>query len=146
MTRSTNYVSMRLKCDRDDKDLPTAGRWHRFVGNAGTAMATSCVPDYRCAAISPGWLANGHPSVEQGQAIRRVCFSRHHKCCNRKMNILVRNCGEFYVYKLTNTPLCMLRYCVESKGNVSLISIVMRAIALGYPPTAWTSNQMHNCA
>lgn len=105
-----------MRCDQ--RDLRTVDKWHRFVGDAGTAMPTSCVPKNHCGTHAPGWLESGHPSVEQGAVTGKVCFHWSSKCCHWSVNIKVRNCGDFYVYKLPKTPHCSLRYCVEKKGNV----------------------------
>ena len=40
----------------DDGDL---NGWYRFQGQAGTKMATSCVPFKRCDGQRPGWLKGG---------------------------------------------------------------------------------------
>ena len=105
-----------MRCDQ--RDLRTVDKWHRFVGDAGTAMPTSCVPKNHCGTHAPGWLESGHPSVGQGSVTGKVCFHWSSKCCHWSVNIKVRNCGDFYVYKLPKTPYCSLRYCAEKKGNV----------------------------
>ncbi|XP_068717618.1 uncharacterized protein [Montipora capricornis] len=112
-TRSKDFSGGRAYCDRDD--LRTAGKWHRFMGDAGTAMPTSCVPTQRCGTHAPGWLQNGHPSVEQGAVTRKVCFHWSNNCCKWSVNIKIRNCGDFYVYQLPKTRLCHLRYCSEKQ-------------------------------
>ena len=92
-----------------DRYLPEG--WYRFL--LGKEMATSysgssgyCQTNYQ------GRLLGGHPSVPDGLVTREVCFQRSYSCSYR-VNIKVRNCGNFYVYKLKPTPTCNLRYCTQ---------------------------------
>ena len=88
--------------------------WFRFQGNAGTKMATSCVDPHRCGTHSTGWLNGAHPTVDEGQVTRKVCFSWSGNCCQWSIDILVRDCGDFYIYYINKTPPqhpCHLRYC-----------------------------------
>ncbi|CAH3133263.1 unnamed protein product [Porites lobata] len=85
--------------------------WFRFEGSAGTRMPTSCPPYYRCGTYATGWLNGGHPTVADGQVSRTVCFHWTSSCCEWSTNIKVRNCGSYYVYYLSGTPTCSLRYC-----------------------------------
>lgn len=74
--------------------------WFRFQGAAGTRMATSCPPLYRCNTNAPGWLNGGHPTLADGQVTKQVCFNWHGRCCYDTINVEVRNCGSYYVYYL----------------------------------------------
>ena len=103
--RRITYTSYHGYCDNG-----IGSGWFRFEGSAGTRMPTSCPPDYRCGTFSAGWLNGGHPTVADGQVSRQVCF-RGSTCCHWSTNIKVRNCGSYYVYYLSGTPLCALRYC-----------------------------------
>ena len=114
-TRSKDFNGGNLYCDQ--RNLPTVGKWHRFMGAAGNVMPTSCVPANRCGTHAPGWLQGGHPTEEQGVVTRKVCFHWTNNCCRWNTYIKVRNCGEFYVYQLPKTPVCSLRYCTEKKGK-----------------------------
>ena len=84
--------------------------WFRFQGAAGTRMATSCPPEYRCNTNAPGWLNGGHPSVADGQVTRQVCFNWNRLCCHGTINVQVRNCGSYYVYYLRDYG-GTTRYC-----------------------------------
>ncbi|XP_078348187.1 uncharacterized protein LOC144633234 isoform X3 [Oculina patagonica] len=110
-SRSKNNAGGSVYCDQ--RNLPTVGKWHRFMGAAGTSMPTSCVPKNRCGTHAPGWLTGGHPTEEQGVVTRKVCFHWNSNCCQWSVNIKVRNCGEYNVYQLLKTPVCNLRYCAE---------------------------------
>ena len=85
--------------------------WYRFVGAAGTKMPTTHVPAYRCGTGLPGWLDGAHPTVEDGEVFRKVCFTRHSDSCRYTKNIFVKNCGSYFIYRLIKPPDCDLRYC-----------------------------------
>ena len=92
-----------------DTVLPTG--WYRFVGAAGTKMPTTRVPAYRCGTDWSGWLEGSHPTVEDGEVPRTVCFSDRSTGCRHSTNIFVKNCGSNFIYELKNPPICNLRYC-----------------------------------
>ena len=98
------------KCDDDSSSL-ILGKWYRFVGDAGTKMPTQCVPDNRCGAALSGWLKGGHPTLADGEVYSEVCFTRRGDCCKKSMNIKVKDCGSYFIYKLQKVPACDLRYC-----------------------------------
>ena len=85
--------------------------WHRFTGGAGTRMPTSCPSKFSCGTDAPGWMQGSHPSVNDGAVSRTVCYHWDSSCCKWSNTIQVRNCGDFYVFKLNGTPACHLRYC-----------------------------------
>ena len=75
-------------------------------------MATSCVPWGRCGTRVTGWMNGAHPTVADGKVTRKVCYNYlNGDCCDESNNIKVVNCGQYYVYKLSGTPHCTLRYC-----------------------------------
>ena len=92
-----------------DSDLPWG--WYRFVGAAGTKMPTTRVPAFRCGTNWPGWLDGAHPTVEDGEVQRTVCFSDRFTGCKSLAGISVKNCGSYFIYELKNSPRCNLRYC-----------------------------------
>ena len=103
-TRRTSY-SYNYYCDSG-----LGPGWFRFQGSAGTRMLTSCPSTYSFGASCPGWLSGGHPSVADGQVTRTVYFNNGY-CYGYSRSIKVRNCGSYYVYYLSGTPTCNLRYC-----------------------------------
>ncbi len=53
-----------------------------------------------------------HPTVSQGKVTREVCYTYSDDCCALSNNIEVVNCGQYYVYKLSQPPYgCYVRYC-----------------------------------
>ena len=94
--------------------------WYRFTGDAGTQMSTSCVPKNHCGAHAPGWMEGKLPSVDEGSVERKVCYHWSNKCCFWEQNIMVRNCGGYFVYKLQKPKHCRLRYCGSGRGTQKL--------------------------
>lgn len=104
--RKVTYATVASKCDTS-----IGPGWFRFQGDAGTKMTTSCPPVQRCDAHAPGWMNGEHPTVADGKVTREVCFHWSSDCCNWSTNIEVRNCGTYYIYYFSGTPVCSLRYC-----------------------------------
>ena len=71
-----------------DYQLPEG--WYRFVGAAGTKMPTTRVPAFRCGTDWSGWLDGAHPTVEDGEVSRRVCFSDRLTGCRDIAKISVK--------------------------------------------------------
>ncbi|XP_078353452.1 uncharacterized protein LOC144638135 [Oculina patagonica] len=94
-----------VKCDGN------LNGWYRITGKAGDQLADKCVPIKRCGTLATGWLNGQHPTVEELVVTREVCYHSEDDCCKFKNDIEVRNCGDFYVYKLRPTPSCQSRYC-----------------------------------
>ena len=109
--RLVSYATSSAKCDSG-----LGNKWYRFVENAGTSMPEICPPRRRCSANAPGWLNGKHPTVEEGEVTRTVCFQYGGSCCYWSKHVKVFNCSAFYVYKLPNVGGCYLRYCGKSHG------------------------------
>ena len=107
--RKSSYVTLENGQSFCDNLLPNG--WYRFVGAAGTKMPTTRVPAYRCGTDWPGWLKTAHPSVENGEVQREVCFSDRSAGCENVIAISVKNCRSYFIYKLHQPPKCELRYC-----------------------------------
>ena len=52
------------------------------------------------------------PSVHQGIVASTACINQDRECCVAELDIAVRNCSSFVVYKLKPTPGCNMGYCV----------------------------------
>ena len=81
------------------------------MGAAGTKMPTTRVPAYRCGTDWSGWLDDAHPTVEDGEVGKKVCFSDRSTGCQSKNMISVKNCGSYFIYELLEPPVCNSRYC-----------------------------------
>jgi hypothetical protein len=65
---------------------------------------------YSCGTDAPGWITGPHPTVDEGVVDRQVCFVWDSDC-DWETVVQVRNCGDYYVYKLADPPEECLRYC-----------------------------------
>ena len=74
-------------------------------------MPTTRVPAYRCGTDWSGWLNAAHPTVEEGEVRKTVCFSDRSTGCKYTTNIFVKNCGSYFIYNLLHSTGCLLRYC-----------------------------------
>ena len=106
--RKIDYITP-LGSELCDYKLPAG--WYRFVGAAGTKLPTTHVLAHRCGADCSGWLKGAHPTVEDGEVQRRVCFSDRSTGCRGSKSILVKNCRSYFIYKLFPPSSCSLRYC-----------------------------------
>ena len=104
--RSIFTVTRKPYCDRN---LPR--KWYRFTGPAGKRMPNTCIPSNRCGTHAPGWLKGANPSEKEGVVTRTVCFNWKRNCCHWQTRAQVRNCGGYFVYRLSPTNSCHLRYC-----------------------------------
>ncbi len=92
-------------------DSKTADKWHRFVDPAGTVMPLVPPTPYSCGTDAPGWMDGDYPTVDAGIVPRTACFAWQGDPCTWTLEISVRNCGAYYVFKLPSVPECALRYC-----------------------------------
>ena len=101
--------------------------WYRFTGESGNQMPDKCVGYKRCGTYMPGWLAEKHPTVEEGaKRFQRVCFTYEDNCCAQQEWIEVKNCGDFYVYKLKPLQYCDMRYCGNKPGESFICSALTK--------------------
>ena len=110
LTSATRKTTYHTPDGKESCDAVLDEGWFRFQGDAGTKMPTSCVPDWRCGTVQPGWLSGSHPTETEGEVERTVCFRRGNDCCQHSIAIKVRNCGSYYIYYLFKTK-CNHRYC-----------------------------------
>ena len=117
-----------VSCDNGDNVYG----WYRYASKEGGEMAGVCLENQNstssrygqpCGANFRGWMMDRHPTVKDGRVQRRICFSYDKRCyCEFYKNIAVRNCGDYYVYRLTPLKTCKARYCgapdnQKSKGK-----------------------------
>ena len=107
--RYWRYNDGSIYCDDDNI---TDNQWYRFTGDAGTMMATYCIPQSTCNTEMTGWISGGdHPSTAYETVTRSVCMHWGASCCYTSYPVDIRNCSGFYVYKLQKPTSCSQRYC-----------------------------------
>ena len=76
-------------------------------------MVDNCIQVHRCTKDITGWLKGGHPTFKDGIVDREACFHGWQNCCDRIVQIRVRECEGFYVYELNPSPEGRYRYCAR---------------------------------
>ncbi|XP_078351512.1 polycystin family receptor for egg jelly-like [Oculina patagonica] len=114
-SRYWTYNEVNTYCDADNI---TSNQWYRFTGDAGTMMATYCIPQSTCGADMTGWISGGdHPTVAYETVTRSSCMHWSSSCCYTSYTVEIRNCSGFYVYKLKQPSSCPQRYCGVNDTN-----------------------------
>ena len=81
-------------------------------------MPTSCVPEGHCGTEAPGWLVlDEMPKPNRYVSSATVCFHADDECCKCKTEIAVKNCGEFFVYKLSPPRADVVATCRGDKRD-----------------------------
>jgi len=88
--------------------------WYRFTGPAGSSIATSCVGTYRCGGLYTSWMSGNHPYVQGAVSYANFCFARYGYCCYNSYSMLVKNCGNYFVYRF---DYWIRYYCNRVCGN-----------------------------
>ena len=92
-------------------DYQLSEGWYPSVGAAGKKMLTTRVPAFRCGTKWSGWLNGAHPTVENGEVQRTVCFSDYSTGCKYSNDIIVKKNGSCLIYKLFHPPGCESHFC-----------------------------------
>ena len=88
--------------------------WYRFLPPAGTRIAEEAPGEGYCGTSATGWMQGSHPTSLGETVTRTVCFQSSSNTCHTSTEIKVRNCGQFFLYRLVDTPYCQLGYCAKS--------------------------------
>ena len=127
LSEANRNVAHGRKTNRCDRQLSEG--WYRFGGAAGSRINTVCRGySSSCDTNWAGWMEGLHPTVAEGRITRQVCFGyTGGGCCQGAYTetILVRNCGLFYVYRLTPVKGCNLRYCGVWQHDDAMMMIMM---------------------
>ena len=81
---------------------------------AGTKLPEEVIDHSRCGAYSTGWLNGTHPTEVGTTVGASVCFHSYkspEETCKYSTPIEIRNCGDYFLYYLRDTPECSLKYC-----------------------------------
>ncbi|XP_048584949.1 uncharacterized protein LOC5515157 isoform X2 [Nematostella vectensis] len=81
-----------------DDDLNGHTTWYRITGDAGNQMPTDCVPRGHCGSAGTIHLDGEHPRGLYELSKLDYCLSTN-SCCSARENVMVRNCGSYFVYK-----------------------------------------------
>jgi hypothetical protein len=118
-TRSVNGSSG-TGCDRTI--FSSGPTWVRFVGTGGTEIPTSPVGSNHCNTQATGWYSGVMPNTFDETTNGTACFEWQSGTCQFSSNIFVTNCGSYYVYRLSSTPNCNMRYCTHTPSNPTTIA------------------------
>ena len=108
--------------------------WYRFQSEAGVVMPEYPIDSFHCGTKSTGWLNGTHPQEINHTKNITVCFHIWTNYCWDKVNILVTNCGDYYVYYLPETHFFWeSRYCGAAQATKPLKPCASTpAINVGY--------------
>ena len=120
-------------------DMNLASGWYRFQVNAsgvGAYLPEFRAPPRSCVADLMPYINGAHPSVNDGQVTRQLCFALSSNSISAdqcytpsgtNVTIQVLNCGSFFVYQLS--PL----YC-PSAGNAYCATNIPPGVPAPIPP------------
>ncbi|XP_028518396.1 uncharacterized protein LOC114576278 [Exaiptasia diaphana] len=139
LDRSSKYHDYHvMKCD-----VSKPQGWYRFTGQSGTRMTTACVKKHHCGTQYPGWLRGDHPSIQDGNVTRTVCFTKDGNCCYWSVNVTIRNCSGFYVYGISEVPdQCPFRFCGNGMKDVDCADRQGNTYSNG---EIWYPNELQQC-
>ena len=81
-------------------------------GTSSQTDSRRCPIAESCGSLKPGYLSQPHPDIGEGIVERKVCFGDADQCCSSSREVLVKNCGTHFVYRLYPTT-TYEKYCVE---------------------------------
>ena len=129
--KSVWQSGQRALCDRNLRS-----GWYRFTSDAGgkVMMPENTVPEYHCGTHDPIWLNGSHPTVAEGNVVRKVCINSFGSVCDDTLDINVTNCGDYYVYYLKTVDYCAVAYCAGEQCTVlSHVLFPFNALVSGHP-------------
>ncbi|XP_047433607.1 deleted in malignant brain tumors 1 protein-like [Mugil cephalus] len=113
--RSTNNTDNQVR--HCDYDINWQGWYRLFLNKTSARIPERCVETHRCGTHAPMWITEPHPTKSDGIVNRTVCSSWGGSCYFSSNTIHVKNCHDFYVYKLVKPSTCSLAYCAELDVN-----------------------------
>ncbi|XP_052077034.1 oncoprotein-induced transcript 3 protein-like [Mytilus californianus] len=92
--------------------------WYRVISGSGELMPTVCPYwGFRCGTTIPFWLSSsevtGSLYPDNGSIVNRTtCGANYYgDCCEKTIDIRIKDCGCYYVYYLKPTTGCYSAYC-----------------------------------
>ena len=111
LSETNRYWSYDDGSNNCDSGVIVTDQWYRFSGAAGEMMSSDCIPIQSCNTDMAGWISGSHPSLVFEMTWPSVCMHYSSSCCHKSYSVAIRNCSEFYVYKLKAPSSCNERYC-----------------------------------
>ncbi|KAJ7351106.1 Oncoprotein-induced transcript 3 protein [Desmophyllum pertusum] len=92
--------------------------WYRFKTSADIEdkMPEKAPPEFHCGTHDPIWLQDRHPTVAEGNVVRKACINSFGVQCDVSFNINVKNCSSYFVYYLRPPIYCAVAYCAGEKS------------------------------
>lgn len=85
--------------------------WYRLLSPAGSRIPEAPPGLGHCTTKATGWVNQTHPIGTNELVDATFCFNFRSDICKWKTEGKIKNCGDFFVYYLVDTPWCNLRYC-----------------------------------
>ena len=115
-TPEGNWWSDRTTCSNTNSQWH-GEFWYRFLSPAGTRIAEEAPGIEYCGTYYTGWMQGSHPTSLGETVTRTVCFQdrfqSYYNYCGWSSEIKVRNCGQYFLYRLVDTPGCTQGYCAK---------------------------------
>ncbi|XP_072893098.1 uncharacterized protein [Hemitrygon akajei] len=118
--RSTNYSNTECTGGQWMGDGNLAMGWYRFNSSGGWKIPETVVPEGRCSWLYSGWLHGPHPNVGEGEVTRTVCFTVDNNTCSWSLEIRVKNCSSYFVYRMGPTPWSNVVYCTVAESGLCI--------------------------
>ncbi|KAK3755691.1 hypothetical protein QZH41_008932 [Actinostola sp. cb2023] len=113
--RSPEYTLARgEKAISDNNIIPG---WYRFT-NVERAQIPTAKPEINhCGTVAPIWIKGKHPTTKGDVAEAIACTNVNNrlKGCMFRRQIVVKNCGDYYVYYLHPSNGRGMAYCADSR-------------------------------
>ena len=85
--------------------------WYRVQEPAGSRIPDTPTEENHCGSHISGWIQGNHPSLVGEEKNAKVCFSYQNKDCRWSGSVKILHCDSYFLYYLTETPVCHASYC-----------------------------------
>ena len=140
-TRSINYNASTLACDKAPEGDWKGPGFYRFQAPAGLNMAHSPPGSHRCGTDASGWYSGTIPENSGDVVEGKICFQFLKTQCQWEIPASITHCGSYFVYYLTNTLGCKLRYCGTNDLQGVFNAKYKRDKFAGLTGTTWESKK-----
>ena len=110
---SDNYLENLTACELQNKSNCQSKKWNLITPKPTRTIAWRVTQSVFCPCGTDwsGWLKGAHPTVEDCEVQRTVCFSDRSTGCRDSKSILVKNCRSYFIYKLFPPSSFFSRHC-----------------------------------